>query len=274
MLSRVQCALEPLWHTIQPLLPASRPHPLGCHNPALDPRLVFERIVFKVVTGCSWDDAAFGFCDESTLRKTRDRWRRAGVFEKVWAEVLQAYDHAIGVQDDLVMMDGCMTKAPSGGGAAGKSPVDRRKYGVKRSTLCDRRGIPLAWVLDGANRHDMRLFAQTVLQARDEGWVDPGATLLLDRGYDYQEVRDLCALMGLDVKIPPKRQAGEDKDPLGGRWRVEGLNSHLNRYGAVRYQLDRKEVNKDLMVLVACTLLVTRRLVEAVRAGRGRLRRC
>lgn len=274
MLSRAQSALEPIWHTIESLLPPPRPHPLGCHNPALDPHLVFERIVFKCVTGCSWDDASFGFCDESTLRKTRDRWQRAGVFELVWAEVLEAYDQVVGVQADLVMLDGCITKAPCGGEASGKSPVDRRKSGTKRSMICDRRGVPLAWVIEGANRHDMRLFPETLLLALEDGRLESGATLLVDRGYDYDDVRGLCALAGIDVKIPPPRRRGEPKDPLGGRWRIEGLNSHLNRYGAVRCQLDRRRVNKEVMLLLACCLFVTRRLIQAAEQRRGRLRRC
>lgn len=45
-------------------------------------------------------------------------------------------------------VDGCLVKAPCGGQAAGKSPVDRGKQGTKRSLLTDGTGIPLAaWSL-------------------------------------------------------------------------------------------------------------------------------
>lgn len=29
---------DALWAKIEPLLPPGKPHPLGCHNPAVDPR--------------------------------------------------------------------------------------------------------------------------------------------------------------------------------------------------------------------------------------------
>jgi hypothetical protein len=40
--------------------------------------------------------------------------------------------------------DGYITKAPGGGELAGRSPVDRGKRGMKRSTLVDAVGVPLA----------------------------------------------------------------------------------------------------------------------------------
>jgi putative transposase len=46
-----------------------------------------------------------------------------------------------------------MTKAPLGKSATGANPTDRGKKGTKRSLLTDGAGIPLAIVIDGANRH-------------------------------------------------------------------------------------------------------------------------
>ena len=47
--------------------------------------------------------------------------------------------------------------APFAGAATGANPTDRDKQGTKRSLLTDAAGIPLALVVDGANRHDVRL---------------------------------------------------------------------------------------------------------------------
>lgn len=55
-----------------------------------------------------------------------------------------------------------MTKAPFGHGATGPNPTDRGKQGVKCSLLTDGAGIPLALVIDGANRHDMKLLCATL----------------------------------------------------------------------------------------------------------------
>lgn len=66
----------------------------------------------------------------------------------------QAYDRTIGLELSDVAVDCCITKAPCGGEKAGKSPVDRGKGGLKRSTMVDVEGIPLGTLAAPANRHD------------------------------------------------------------------------------------------------------------------------
>jgi Transposase DDE domain len=51
---------------------------------------------------------------------------------------------------------------PFGGEATGSTPTDRGKGGTKRSVLTEGQGIPLAVVVAGANRHDMKLLADTL----------------------------------------------------------------------------------------------------------------
>ena len=48
------------------------------------------------------------------------------------------------------------------GKKTGPTPTDHGKGGVKRSLLTEARGIPVGLVLDGANRHDMRLTERTL----------------------------------------------------------------------------------------------------------------
>ena len=60
-------------------------------------------------------------------------------------------------------MDGAMTKAPlAGSQITGRNPTDRGKQGVKRSLLTEGSGIPVSVVIDGANRHDMKLVQRTL----------------------------------------------------------------------------------------------------------------
>lgn len=67
-----------------------------------------------------------------------------------------------GIQWEWQAVDGVMTKAPFGRAATGANPTDRGKCGTKRSVLTDGAGIPLALVVDGANRHDVRLSSATL----------------------------------------------------------------------------------------------------------------
>ena len=76
---------------------------------------------------------------------------------------LKAYDRYIGLQLSDVAVDCCITKAPCGGEKAGRrSPVDRGKQGIKRSTLVDAKGILLGTVAAPANRHDSPLLDETL----------------------------------------------------------------------------------------------------------------
>jgi putative transposase len=47
----------------------------------------------------------------------------------------------------------------------GPNPTDRGKRDTKRSLWTDGRGMPLGVVVDGANRHDMKLLGPTLSEA-------------------------------------------------------------------------------------------------------------
>ena len=88
-----------------------------------------------------------------------------------------------------------MTKALQAGAATGANPTDRGKCGTKRSLLTDGAGIPLALVVDGANRHDIGLLSATIdglVISRPEPTPEQPQHLCLDAAYDstpvYQEL--------------------------------------------------------------------------------------
>ena len=63
----------------------------------------------------------------TTIRRRRDEWITAGIFKQLEQICLEAYDRIVGLDLDDVAVDGCIVKAPCGGEADGKSPVDRGK---------------------------------------------------------------------------------------------------------------------------------------------------
>ena len=42
---------DALWAEIEPLLPARKPHRLGCHNPRVSERAAMDAIFFRLRTG-------------------------------------------------------------------------------------------------------------------------------------------------------------------------------------------------------------------------------
>ena len=91
-------------------------HPLGCHRPRISDRDCFEAILFRQVTGCSWDVAGrLGKGGETTLRRRRDEWVAARAFQHLVEEAIKAFDKVIGLDLSEVSVDGSLHKAPMGG---------------------------------------------------------------------------------------------------------------------------------------------------------------
>ena len=137
--------VEVIWATIEPILPpGDDSHPLGCHNPQISDRVCFRGILIRLVTGSSWTDieAIMNFeVSDTTLRRRRDEWIDAGVFDQLEAEARAGYDRIIGLDLSHVAIDGSLHKAPYGGEGTGRSPVDRAKLGWKWSLAVDAAGI-------------------------------------------------------------------------------------------------------------------------------------
>ena len=107
-------------------------------------------------------------------------------------------------------MDGAMTKAPLGGEKTGPNPTDRGKCGVKRSVLTEGHGVPVGLVIEGAQRHDMKLVRstiQSIVVERLEPTEERPQGMCLDKGYDYDEVRDILREFGFTAHI---RARGEE----------------------------------------------------------------
>ena len=218
-----------LWERIEPLLPARPPHPLGCHNPRVDDRKAMDAIFFVLRTGCQWNALnATGICSSSSAHRRFQEWTAAGVFVNLWAEGLQEYDELKGLDWEWLSMDGAMTKATLGGERTGKNPTDRGKLGAKRSLLTEANGVPVGLAVEGANRHDKKLVEATlesIQVARPEATEEEPQGMCLEKGYDYNDTRDLVQGIRLHSACEGTRRGGEGTEagggfqgtPLGGR---------------------------------------------------------
>lgn len=106
-----------VWQRIEPLLPpkpARAPSVGG--RPRVPDRQALDGIFFVLRTGCQWNALnETGICSSSTAHLRFQAWRKAGVFEKLWANGLNEYDELQGMQWAWQSMDGAMSKAPLGG---------------------------------------------------------------------------------------------------------------------------------------------------------------
>ncbi|GGJ71774.1 hypothetical protein GCM10010121_097950 [Streptomyces brasiliensis] len=212
---------EPLWDQFAALLP-QRPefdptHPLGCHRRRISDRIVFDKLLQVLRFGCSYEAIADSVCSATTIRNRRDERIRLGLFARLKQIALDAYDRIVGLALDQIAVDGAITKAPGGGEAAGRSPVDRGKQGLKRSGMTDGYGIPLGRVLTGANCHDSPLLAPTLDLLAELGPLPDEITVHLDAGYDSAKSRTLLAERGLTARSPRRGPRRRSRPPRGGR---------------------------------------------------------
>jgi len=82
--------------------------------------------------------------------------------------------------------------------------------------------MPLGVVVDGANRHDMKLLGPTLSEPaapRPEPDAKNPQHLCLDKGYDYPIIREQVAELGYVLHL---RSRGEEKEEKDGDSRIPG----------------------------------------------------
>jgi putative transposase len=115
---------------------------------------------------------------------------------------------------------------------------------------------------DGANRHDSKLLEATLdstpierpkpTRGRPQG-------LCLDRGYDYEPVRELVAERGYTAHIRTRGEESELKLRTPGwrarRWVVEACHSWLNRNRALLTRWSKKPENHLALLQLGSALI-------------------
>jgi putative transposase len=258
---------EALWNLISHLIPRESPKPLG-GRPRVPDRVVLAGILYRLRTGCQWKALPSQFGSGSTCHRRFSEWTASGLFERIMQAVLEHYDAEVQIDWEWCSMDSATVKAPKGGDDTGPNPTDRAKSGTKRHILTDRRGVPLAVTVSGANVHDMRMALPTLDAARR---YSPGPrfrpiNLCLDKGYDNQHSRAVIKQQGYLGHIrrigeQALDQQGVPKHPAR-RYVVERTISWLSKCRGLLVRYERKSENYLAQLQFACALLWYRRLPD------------
>lgn len=110
--------------------------------------------------------------------------------------------------------------------------------------------MPIGVAVDGANRNDFKMVRATLESIpvrRPEPTPDAPQGLCLDKGYDYDEVRDLVKEFGYTAHI---RARGEEAQAIkheagfkARRWVVERTHSWMNRFRRVLVRWEKMAEN-------------------------------
>jgi putative transposase len=150
----------------------------------------------------------------------------------------------------------------------GPEPDRSGEKGAKRSLLTEGKGIPLGIADEGANRVDFKLSRQTLESIpieRPQPTAEQPQNLCLDKGYDYDEVRQLAREFGFTAHI---RCRGEEAKALkqeagfrARRWVVERTHSWLNRFRALLIRWSKKPENHLALLHLACALITSKTVI-------------
>ena len=119
--------------------------------------------------------------------------------------------------------------------------------------------------VEKANRNDMKMVESTVKSVpvkRPRVTKRKPQNLCLDKGYDYNEVRDLAKEFGYTARI---RARGEEAQAIkheagfrARRWVVERTHSWLNRFRRILISWEKKAKNYLSLLHLACALITFR----------------
>ena len=155
---------DALWERIEPILFEFWPKkPTG--RKVANWRKMLNAIIFRMRSGCQWDQLPERFGPKSTVHDWFQRWVEGGVIAKIWAVLVAECDELGGVQWQWQSADAMLGKARFGGEKDGQEShrprerrdqeesADRRRRrpAGRRDRRGERRG---AKALEGDDRSD------------------------------------------------------------------------------------------------------------------------
>jgi transposase len=148
-----------------------------------------------------------------------------------------------------------------GGDGTGPNPTDRGRLGTKRHLITECRGVPLAFLLTGANVNDSVPFvplldavpALTHRRRRGRPRRRPDK-LHADKAYDHRRCRRACHQRGIKPRIA--RRGIDSSQRLGRyRWVIERTFAWMNRFRRLAIRYERRLDIHHAFTALACSLI-------------------
>lgn len=122
--------------------------------------------------------------------------------------------------------------------------------------------MPIGLCVAGANKNDFKLLAETIQSIPVERPVPtPEAPqhLCLDKGYDYEEARQVAEAFGFIAHIRSRGEEAQAKEKQphkkARRWVVERTHSWFNRFRGILTRWSKKPQNYLGMLHFVCGLI-------------------
>ena len=125
--------------------------------------------------------------------------------------------------------------------------------------------MPIGLAIDGANRHDSKMVEATLVSIpvnRPKPTRRNPQGMCLDKGYDYDNVRELVKEFGYTAHIKARGEEAQAIKRQAGfkarRWVVERTHSWMNRFRRILTRWEKKAENYLALLHLVCGIITYR----------------
>jgi transposase len=216
-------------------------------------RNTLEGILYRLRTGIPWRDLPKEFGNWSAIFRRFNLWSRKGILSHLFNELAKDADF------EWIFIDGSIVRAHqhSTGAATSDSECIGKSRGgnsTKIHLAVDSNGFPVYFELSEGQRNDI-IHAQSLVEH-----VEDTSTVIADKGYDSDSLRDFIESKGGKSVIPKRRYNKErqkDVDWCLYKYRhlVENAFGRIKHFRSISTRYDKLARNYASMVSLAFVLM-------------------
>ena len=200
------------WNAIRNFLPKERTERPG--RPWTPHRQVINGILWILAAGAPWRDLPKDYGNWSTVYKRFCRWRKCGLWDRIYTSLLRKLERDCGIDDSLWCVDGSIVRAHRC--AAGSRSTEAGEpenhalgrsqggYSTKVHLLTDGHGIPLALALTPGQAHESKSL-ETLLNAVPLRSQKRPDALAGDKAYSSTQIRKRLQKRNITDVIPRRK---------------------------------------------------------------------
>jgi transposase len=218
-----------------------------------DLRMTVEGMLYRMRVGCPWRDLPKAFGCWNRVYKRFNAWSSSGK----WLHIFRA----LVVEPDMewAFLDGSYVRAhqhSAGAATQGTEAIGKSRGGntTKIHLAVDAYGLPMEFIITGGEVHDCTAAPELITR------LESAETVIADKGYDSERLREQIEKQDSRVVIPRKRNSVKGNGDLDrGLYRyrhlVENAFARLKHYRAIASRFDKLKRNYESMVAMACCFL-------------------
>ena len=210
---------DSFWNEIKNIFPAKK---TSVGRPRHDEYLALCGIFFIMDSGSQWRNLPNCYGKSSTVHGWFALWIKQGIFYHILERSITKAISQLGAPACFIT-DTSSSKSPFAK-FGNISPVDRKKYGIKKGLVIDWNRIILSIIVDAANKHDSKMLLKH-LPILKKYSADKPLALLADSAFDAKKLRKICAKNNIVLHAATNKRRDKNKKKIHpiGRWRIEQI---------------------------------------------------